>query len=57
MNQLRLLAILERLKKDIYDLECELKSDPESYLPPMEVDYKEICTYFNYGNDDDQEGL
>lgn len=57
MNRLRVISLIDKLKSVIYDLEAELKSDPKSYLPPTNLDYEEILNYYNYGNDDDEEGL
>ena len=57
MNKYRIRSIIDRLKKDLSELESELTSDVSAYLgKDYEVDYEEILTYYQT-NDDDEEGL
>lgn len=56
MNKLRLIALTERLKNIVSELENEIKSDPSSYVM-SEDDYNEVVIYYQNENDDDEEGL
>jgi hypothetical protein len=56
MNKLRLIALTERLKSIVSELEDEIKSDPSSYVM-SEDDYNEVVIYYQNENDDDEEGL
>ena len=56
MNKLRLIALTEKLKKIVSELEDEIKSDPSSYVM-SEDDYNEVVIYYQNENDDDEEGL
>ena len=56
MNKLRLIALTEKLKNIVSELEDEIKSDPSSYVM-SEDDYNEVVIYYQNENDDDEEGL
>lgn len=58
MNENRIKSLVEILKTTIKELEDEVKSDPESYVPKkdlisqLDYDYSELLTYFNTQDDD-----
>jgi len=56
MNKLRLIALTEKLKNIVLELEDEIKSDPGSYLMSNEH-YNDVVWYYQNENDDDEEGL
>ena len=55
MNKLHVKAIIERLRTNLYELENELKSDPESYL--RGVEYEDVLEYYQTNDNDGEEGL
>ena len=55
MNNLRILAIIERLRTNLCELESEIKSNPNGYLE--NVKYDDVLRYYENTDDDDEEGL
>ena len=55
MNNLRILALIERLQTTLHELESEVKSNPESYV--TKIDYDDVLTYYQNFDDDDEAGL
>ena len=58
MNEQRVKSLVEILKTTIRELEDEVKSDPDKYMPKkdyidkLDYDYSELLTYFNTQDDD-----
>ena len=55
MNNLRILALIERLRTTLHELESEVKSNPESYV--ANVNYDDVVKYYENIDDDDEAGL
>ena len=52
MNELRAISIIQRLKKDLNDLESEIRNHPESYKM-SDKDYEQVKYYYETLDDDD----
>jgi len=57
MNKQRLKQILIQLKDIIEELESEIYSDKESYLPHLKDSFDYVLEYYHNNDDDGQEGL